>query len=308
MLAVMYHYVRPTDADFPALRYLHLDDFRRQLDHLGDTYGFVARDEFEAAIGGRRPVPEGVVLTFDDGLVDHVAHVLPELERRGLWGAFYVPAGPFLDGRRLDVHRVHALLGRVDPARVLEALESALTSDDLDPAEVDRLRGQVYSSRDDGDAALEVRTLLNYTVQPERRSALLDAVEERVGRDTEPWYLDESGLRALVEAGMVVGSHSVSHRVMAQLDAEAQLREISDSFRWLESVIGSGTPRTFCYPYGGAHTFTSATEAILERSGVIWSYSVDPRPIDSADLDHARHALPRIDCADLPYGRAHSGR
>ena len=90
----MYHYVRPERADLPYFRYLHAQDFARQLDWLEANMGFVSRDDFERTLATGEPIP-GAVLTFDDGFSDHFDHVLPELTRRGLWGVFYVPTGVY---------------------------------------------------------------------------------------------------------------------------------------------------------------------------------------------------------------------
>ena len=40
MKALMYHYVRPWPEDLPYFRYLHIDDFCRQLDWLQKTFSF----------------------------------------------------------------------------------------------------------------------------------------------------------------------------------------------------------------------------------------------------------------------------
>ena len=71
MKPVMYHYVRPAADGLPYFPYLSLADFERQLDDFASDYGFVDRDAFiRWAEGG--PAPAGVLLTFDDGLRDHV--------------------------------------------------------------------------------------------------------------------------------------------------------------------------------------------------------------------------------------------
>ena len=67
--------------------------------------------------------PSGVLLTFDDGLRDHIDCVLPVLRTRNLWGLFYVPSKPIAEGRLLDVHKVHLALGRLGGAAVLTWLE-----------------------------------------------------------------------------------------------------------------------------------------------------------------------------------------
>ena len=56
MKAIMYHYVRPERTDLPYHRYLHVDDFCRQLDWLEQTCGFVSREEFNRALATGTPV------------------------------------------------------------------------------------------------------------------------------------------------------------------------------------------------------------------------------------------------------------
>ena len=70
------------------------------------------------------PAPDGVLLTFDDGLRDHRDFVLPVLQERGLFGLFYVPSGPAITGRILDVHKVHLAVGRMGGRAVLTWLEA----------------------------------------------------------------------------------------------------------------------------------------------------------------------------------------
>ena len=72
---------------------------------------------------GGAAAPSGFLLTFDDGLRDHVDFVLPVLRRRRLFGLFYVPSAPLTDGVVLDVHKLHLALGRVGGSALLDRLE-----------------------------------------------------------------------------------------------------------------------------------------------------------------------------------------
>ena len=121
----MYHYIREYDPAFPHLRFLDFEDFKQQLDHFERVYNFPTREQVVAYI--RTPEAQvlnqgrpNMVLTFDDGLLDHYAFVLPELKRRDLWGIFYIPSGPYVNESMLDVHAVHALTARFDSATLLE--------------------------------------------------------------------------------------------------------------------------------------------------------------------------------------------
>ncbi|HAQ23864.1 MAG TPA: polysaccharide deacetylase, partial [Acidimicrobiaceae bacterium] len=66
MKAVMYHYVRKVDLEFPYFRFLELGEFSKQLEFFGNQYGFVSKAEFMTCLSEGRSMP-GVVLTFDDG-------------------------------------------------------------------------------------------------------------------------------------------------------------------------------------------------------------------------------------------------
>src|SRR3546814_8957826 len=119
MKALMYHYVRPAPADLPYFRYLHIDSFRRQLDWIEATHGFVSRDRFLDALHTGTPA-NGVVLTFDDAFSDHFLHVFHELSSRGLWGIFYVPTAILRSDRLLAVPRIHLIVGRAGGTEALK--------------------------------------------------------------------------------------------------------------------------------------------------------------------------------------------
>jgi len=98
------------------------------------------------------------------------------------------------------------------------------------------------------------------------------------------------------ENGMIIGSHTVNHPCMSKLAPDDQEREIHESFALIERTLGPLALKTFCYPYGGSHSFTPATERLLQNAGCHFSFSVEYRDIVAEDLLHRRQALPRYDC------------
>jgi hypothetical protein len=48
--AVMYHYIRNKSDFIPNLKYLHIEDFNRQLDFFTKEYGFVKKEDWEEFI------------------------------------------------------------------------------------------------------------------------------------------------------------------------------------------------------------------------------------------------------------------
>lgn len=307
MRAVMYHYVRTHDPQLPFFRYLDVRDFERQLDHFGEEFGFVTRDEFEAFVRkGEMPREPGkVVLTFDDGVVDHHEHVLPALRDRGLFGFFYVSTAPLADGRMLDAHRIHLLCGRVPGRELLDATKRLVSERMLRGDRLEEFRGTTYTNQVDESEVLETKRILNYFIRNRYRSGVLDRLFDDFGLadDADRFYMSIAQLRAMERAGMIVGAHSVNHRVMSTLDRDRQRREIEESFEFLEAHLEL-PHRTYCHPYGGFHSFDEHTLALLEEADVEYAFNVESRRIEAGDRVGARHHLPRFDCNEFPHGAA----
>lgn len=309
-MAVMYHYVRPDSGGMPWFRYLSLADFRKQLDLFEARYGFVTPDAFEAALASGRPA-DGVVLTFDDALKDHHAHVLPELKARGLWGIFYVPTGAYETGGMLDVHRIHVLIGTIGGAAALAALKPLVTPEMIPDEKVVEFRTATYARQQNDEATTAVKRILNYYIAYEHRTAVLDRLMISVFGAPHPgaeaFYVTASEMAEMAEAGMVIGSHSVHHPVFSKLSGAAQAEQIERSFAWLDPVLPAPRLKTFCYPYGGFHSFTDETERLLTEAGCRFSFNVEQREIEARDLVERPQALPRFDCNEFEFGAASMG-
>ncbi len=309
MKAVMYHYVRPAPADLPYFRYLHVEDFERQLDWFAQNHRFVTAEDMEKARATGR-APEGFILTFDDGLSDHYDYVLPLLRERGICGFFYISTAPYETDRLLDVHRIHLLLGRLGGNTALSLLQRHLDDAMLGHAHVQEFREGTYKNQDNDRATTIFKRTLNYLISYEYRRTLLDQIfAEEFGEEAElvrSFYLTPQQIVEMDRAGMVVGSHGVHHYVFSKLSDAEQETEISESFATLSGLIGRPID-TFCYPYGGRHSFTDATIALLERAGSAFSFDVNPCDATDEDFSGARQALPRYDCNMFPHGRASFG-
>ena len=123
---VMYHYVRPQRDANKGLYFLEIENFIKQLDFFETQYGFVGRDEWENFVQNQSHCPSGVLLTFDDGLIDHYNNVLPILNDRGIWAMFFVSSLPLNRKVSLSVHKVHYLLSTVEPKLIADILTSVI--------------------------------------------------------------------------------------------------------------------------------------------------------------------------------------
>ena len=103
---VMYHYVRELPLTrYPNIKGLKTTQFKAQLDYLRTHYVFVTRAQCLAALHGGPPLPtNAVVLTFDDGYLDHYTDVFPLLNQYGIEGWFFPPVRTIRYGEVLGVN------------------------------------------------------------------------------------------------------------------------------------------------------------------------------------------------------------
>lgn len=300
----MYHYVRPAAPELPHHPYLDLAAFQRQLDYFAGTCGFVTRQAFVSWLEGG-DAPDGVLLTFDDGLKDHAEFVLPVLSERGLFGIFYMCSSPLAEGAILDVHKVHLALGRLGGKAALSWLEA--NAPGILPPEQDAGEPAEYAAQNSDRATKLVKHVFNWLPASRDKSAALDALLE-IAFDGRPphWrdiYCDEKAIRSLLDAGLAVGPHSHTHSVPALLDRDAQRQEIVRSCEVIEAAGGS-SEWGYCYPHGIAEALSPESEAAVAASGCALAFAVSPSDIVDPLALTRRFALPRHNCNAFPHGTA----
>lgn len=306
MKSIMYHYVRPYNKELPFFKNLNNNDFIQQLDFFEREFGFVKKsdflDSFKTGI-----VPKGVVLTFDDGLKCHYDFVFQELKKRGLWGIFYIPTKAYSTKKILDVHRIHLLLGRNNAKTIYEELTKIVSNEMLPDSNKKEFKELTYRSQQNDDYTLLVKRILNYYISYTYREKVLDQLMDKfVPKEIDNvdcFYLSPDEIKEMNDADMLIGSHTVSHSVMSKLNFQEQEKEIINSFDVLNSITLGLSTKTFCYPYGGFHSFTNDTELILKNENCLFSFNVENRDVSVNDILSRPQALPRFDCNYFPFGK-----
>src|SRR5260370_1814314 len=123
-------------------------------------------------------------------------------------------------------------------------------------------------------------------------------------RPVAGWVLSAAQMRELLQMGMEIGTHTVTHPVLTELPDSAVDREMRDSRRMLEDVLGMEVT-SFCYPKGRFNPRVSRRAALAGyrvcRTTVDFHTALrfdPPRMPVSLHLfphsksPHCRHALP----------------
>jgi peptidoglycan/xylan/chitin deacetylase (PgdA/CDA1 family) len=305
--AIMYHYVREYDKKFPYFRFLDISDFRKQLDFFDNEFGFVSWKEWsEFYKCGNMPKISGkVILTFDDAMSCHYEFVFKELVSRGLWGIFYVPTKPFIEGRILDVHRIHLLCGCFQGFDLLGEASKVVTEEMISQEKIVEFRTKTYKHQNNYDGVSEFKRIMNYFINPRYKKLALDSLCAKLSFNFDPldFYITIAQMLEMRNHNMIIGSHTHTHPVMSTLPSEQQECELKLSFDFLEKYH-LNDHKTYCHPYGGFHTFNNETLRLLNKHEVAYSFNVEHRQIEIKDWENSRQHLPRFDCNLFPHGKA----
>ncbi len=306
MKSLMYHYVREDSAEFPFSAHKEKNKFIRELIFLRDrSYSFCNPSDVISHLihqNGMRWDPKGIILTFDDGLKDHLlaARLLKDI---GISKAcFYIPTLPYTDKVVLAVHKAQFIRSKFG-SKSLMLLEDASKALGLQLIDHKSYEGEKksfehrYSSQIDDQNTKEFKRLMNYYGDREIRDVLLDKIISYADLSVSftDVYLSEDEIVEISNMGFEIGSHGCSHTPFSRLSADEQNHELLTSKRYLERLTGKDV-KSFCYPYGGKSSYNSITLEALKHLGYENAISVDPRDITPEDLEINPFEIPRFDC------------
>ena len=239
----------------------------------------IAPEELDDALRARHG--RHVLITFDDGYRDNAQYALPVLSARGARAAFFLATG-YLDDPRLAwwdeiAWMLERATGRaLPPGPWGGPLE-------LRPDPLGEPLGAVL-------AAYKARAGAH-------GGELLDALADATGAGRAPrsaaegLWMSWDEARALRDAGMTVGGHTVDHPVLATQSAAAQEAEIAVCARRLEQELGEPM-RWFSYPVGQRASFDAVSRRALRRAGVEHAFSYYGGVARGARLDP--YDIPRV--------------
>ena len=198
-------------------------------------------------------LPETVaVVTFDDGFKDVIEHALPVLQRWRVPATVYCCSAPLIENSVLNVHRVHLLQAKLGLDRFREAFEELLSSRPpvaLEPSTHPGLLG-LYPY--DDEPTRRFKRLLNFELPYRELDSILRTLFERfIGPDEEiarKLYLSADDLRRCQDAGLEIGVHGHSHRVLSRLSEADQRVELGTCVDHLREVCALSEIHA-SYPY-----------------------------------------------------------
>jgi peptidoglycan/xylan/chitin deacetylase (PgdA/CDA1 family) len=298
-LIVSYHYCHPTNTWLKGTKSITPGEFDAQLRML--TQNFVCTTMGEL-MNPAADLPETVaVVTFDDGFKDVVEYALPLLQRWRVPATVYCCSAPFLERTMLNVHRVHLLQAKLGLERFRQAFEELLASRPPVAIQPSTHPGLLGLYPYDDEATRRFKRLLNFDLPYHELDPVLRILfEQFIGQDDDiapRLYLSASDLRQCQDAGLEIGVHGHSHRVLSRLSEDEQRVELGTCVDYLRQTFGLSEIHA-SYPYGIDGSWNDATKRVA-ASLRLASASTKVRAITKPSDLRARWELPRYDVRDV---------
>lgn len=229
-------------------------DLERQVRVIQRRYRIVSLEHAVDMVTGRRPFePNCVVLTFDDGYRNNFTHAAPLLDRLGSTATFFL-ATRFVDERRpLWFDRVEHLVATTKKPELTVEMNGCTERYSLNG---ERGRKKTLSA-----IKSELKRVGTRNAEP-----IIDVLEDRAETrlsdrlDEDDWTapMSWSQARELADRGFTIGSHTVSHEMLAHVDRAAAAQELRESRAIIERKLNKSC-ELFCYP-NGDHDDASVAE------------------------------------------------
>jgi peptidoglycan/xylan/chitin deacetylase (PgdA/CDA1 family) len=256
---------------------LTIDELERVLDDSPEVLPLAEIED--ALLAGRAPKP-GVVLTFDDGYREHAEVVLPVLMARRISATFYVATG---------LHEGSAYVALVDAWYwVLD--HATRSSARVRLPDGGQYEGRLDSVASKNDWVVGVPKAALLAAGPGQQRAMLATLAESAevvipDNLAARLYMSRSDWSRLMQSGMRVGAHSVTHARLPDLDDSDVDAEVRAS---IDAVPRGPEGVTFAYPDGA---YTPAIASRVARFGARSGVTCDPGGV-TRGADRMR--LPRV--------------
>jgi peptidoglycan/xylan/chitin deacetylase (PgdA/CDA1 family) len=213
-------------------------------------------DELVARAEQKEPIPAGcIAVTFDDGYADNYEYARPILRAHGVKATFFVATGHVGTGRLLWFDEVLYAFARTRKRSVQFGWLTRAVP--------------LGSEQQRVEAAFDALRILRSVGTIQLATALEELFTalgvERPGEDPRV-MLNWAQVRELLQDGHRVGSHTVSHAILSQLQPREMEREIVESKRAIEDQTGQRVT-TFAYPSGRPCDYGSGLGPMLRRAG-----------------------------------------
>ena len=303
---VMYHYVRDLgNSRYPNIKGLDISLFEEQINFFRRYHNIITIEEVIYSIDSGTTIPDkSILLTFDDGYLDHYNNVFPILDKHKIQGSFYVASKAITEHTVLDINKIHFILASADNIlklvgeikELMKIHQKEYNLKDFDYY----YRKLAHASSIDTKEVIFIKKLLQVELVEDLRMKILNILLEKyveVSEDkfSRELYMNEEQLKHMLRSGMHIGNHGYNHYWWSKIDRVQLEKEIDLSLDFISEIGMDMDNWTACYPHG---SYDKRVVDVLEEKGCKLALTIEDGVARVSQK--SRFLLPRIDTINIP--------
>jgi peptidoglycan/xylan/chitin deacetylase (PgdA/CDA1 family) len=236
---------------------ISIEDFEVQIKFLIKNYNLISLYKALDYLSGRIDIkPNSLVITFDDVTRDNYRNAFPVLKKWGINATFFLSTGSIETGQMLWIHKRKCLENILGLIGFIE--------------EFNRVTPYLKINE---HSKMALKTVLKFKLKAQERQRILDTIFNSVLKkkdesfDSDHLYLSWNEVKEMSNAGMLFGSHTVTHPVLAMEEEDVVRDEILRSKKEIENRIQKKVD-LFAYPFGDAGSLDPKIKEILKLAGM----------------------------------------
>lgn len=236
---LMFHKIYPARTDDNYFGFINNEMFEELISYVNDNYNVYKLKDLVAYWLNNGVFPENaVVLTFDDGYKSFKEFALPVLEK------YRVPATIFICPQLIENEET------IWPDQLIDAFEAGHTS---------------VKTRHELSHYIERLKKLDVVERSALMGGMIASSPVSINSELMSWEeLEMVSVSNLIE----IGSHSLTHAILANETVDQANEEIAESKRLIEERLGQKVD-SFCYPNGQKGDFRVSEVEALKKSGYL---------------------------------------
>jgi peptidoglycan/xylan/chitin deacetylase (PgdA/CDA1 family) len=239
--------------------------FREHISLLQERFDIIDLPRLSYALKSAQPRRPIALITFDDGYIDNYELAFPILKEFGVTAAFFIPTG-FIGGSKLPWwdEIAWSLRHASTPWIRLAGCNDELG---LEPTVIDRTIASVLEL-----VKVRCEIPMDDQVAEVREACKPSGSISKAGAGL---FVNDGQMREMRRAGMDIGSHTHTHRILSHLDAKGQRNELRTSKEILEGTLGEAV-KAVAYPVGKRSAYGPQTCRIAESVGYSMGFNFMP--------------------------------
>ena len=286
MKTYMFHYVKPASN----YHRFNVEKFEKVIIELMKNNHILSLKELDNAQINKSFFNNSIMLTFDDGTIDHYQYVYPILKKYNISGLFFIPSSIYTK-KMLDIQLIHQLLEKESIETLFRDLETELNSRKI------AINNLVIDKNLDNKKTATFKQLLQTKLPNNIRSELLTFFQKKynISTDVTKTYISISQLQEMKKNGMFFGIHTVTHPHLDNLTEKEQEEEIKNNMNELlkDNLIESNLI-SIAFPYG---SYNKETLKIMKKLNIKYGFKVDDK--EQSITEENVILIDRLDCNEL---------